>query len=150
MAIFNSHVCLPEGVYIYIYIYIYIYMCRNDMYNYSYIVLPASMLKTSYNKILHHISGWSGNPAPFDRWFIMMYPIIYRVSTIQGEAGCLTPTVVHNISLTWLFRSFRDSYPNPIPNPILHWILSSLGGKHPIIHRLSTIQITTYDEDWTI
>ena len=30
------------------------------------------------------------NPAPVDRWF---YPIIYRVSTIQGGAGFLPSTV---------------------------------------------------------
>ena len=28
------------------------------------------------------------NPAPADRWFIHVYPTIYRVSTIQGGAGC--------------------------------------------------------------
>ena len=33
------------------------------------------------------------NPAPVGRWFIHVYPIIHRVSTIQGDAGFLPFTV---------------------------------------------------------
>ena len=36
--------------------------------------------------------GWLRNPAA-DRWFIHVYPMIYRVSTIQGGAGFLPSTV---------------------------------------------------------
>ena len=35
------------------------------------------------------------NPAPVDRWFIPLSSIIYRVSTIQGDAGLLPSTVLH-------------------------------------------------------
>ena len=42
----------------------------------------------------HTVDG--GNLAPVDRWFIHVYPIIYRVSTIQDGPGFLT---IHSISL---------------------------------------------------
>jgi hypothetical protein len=33
------------------------------------------------------------NPAPVDRWFILVYPIIYKGLTIQRGAGFLPSTV---------------------------------------------------------
>ena len=38
------------------------------------------------------------NPAPADRWFIHVYPTIYRVSTIQGGAGFLPSTVCFRLN----------------------------------------------------
>ena len=35
------------------------------------------------------------NPAPGNRWFIHVYPIIYRLSTIPGGAGFLPSTVLY-------------------------------------------------------
>ena len=38
------------------------------------------------------------NPAPADRWFIHVYPTIYRVSTIQGGAGFLPSTLCFRLN----------------------------------------------------
>ena len=44
---------------------------------------------TIYPKLLSY-GGWKKSESPVDRWF---NPIIYRVSTIQGDAGFLPSTV---------------------------------------------------------
>ena len=43
--------------------------------------------------LLHTVGGWLRNPAPVEGWFIHVYPIIYRVSTVQSDAGFLPSTV---------------------------------------------------------
>ena len=40
------------------------------------------------------------NPTPVDGWFIHVYPIIYRVYTIQGGAGFLPSTVWEQVCLS--------------------------------------------------
>ena len=41
--------------------------------------------------LMHSYCGWKKS-CTSSWWFILVYPIIYRVSTIQGGAGFLPPT----------------------------------------------------------
>ena len=78
-------------------IYIYIYIYTRIIYGLLWIVWVVH--GSSMNTVYDTMDG--RNPAPGNRWFIHVYPIIYRLSTIPGGAGFL-PSAVLYPSDCWL------------------------------------------------
>ena len=77
MAIFNSYVELPEGIYIYIqYIYIYIsiiYIYLHYIYIYPLYIYPLYILSITYIYIYIHYSWFT-----YQKWWFSMVMLVYQ------------------------------------------------------------------------
>ena len=69
----------------------YIYIYTRIIYGLLWIVWVVH--GSSMNTVYDTMDG--RNPAPGNRWFIHVYPIMYRLSTIPGGAGFLPSTVLY-------------------------------------------------------
>ena len=50
--------------------------------------------------------GWMRNPAPVDRWFIHVYPIIHRVITFNHPRWCRISSTQWYVVTVWWFGTF--------------------------------------------
>ena len=86
----------------------------------------------------HTVDGPAKSESPVDRWFIHVYPIIYRVSTCFnhpfGDAGFRRP--IHSIVIVYCHLLY--------PTGVFLMVITIVGGiNHPQMVGLLIMKFTT-------